>query len=173
MNNLVIVINGSGGSGKDTLVNIIAEHASFAVNNIDSVAKVKECALALGWNGVKDERGRRLLSDIKQVAIDNGDIPLKYCVSEIETMRFHPLQVISFVHIREPEEIFKLRTALGNKYTIKTLLVTNPNVDAIKSNESDAYVTHFKYDWHLVNDKTLEHLEHLGKLLIEDIKGLL
>ena len=54
MDKQVIIINGTGGSGKDTFVEYCSEFAK--VTNISSVDKVKEAAkILVGWNGEKDE----------------------------------------------------------------------------------------------------------------------
>ena len=55
MDKQVIIINGTGGSGKDTFVEYCSEFAK--VTNISSVDKVKEAAkILVGWNGEKDEK---------------------------------------------------------------------------------------------------------------------
>ena len=59
-----------------------------------------------------------------------------------------------FVHIREPEEIQKAKELLG----AKTLLVKNPNVELIKSNDADGRVEEYEYDYTIYNDGTLEDL---------------
>ena len=58
----VVIINGAGGTGKDTLCEITSRH--YKTRTISAVDRVKEIALFGGWNGVKDDRGRKLLSDI-------------------------------------------------------------------------------------------------------------
>ena len=63
MNKQVIIINGTGGSGKDTFVRFCSEFAK--VTNISSVDKVKEAAkILVGWNGEKHEKARKLLDDL-------------------------------------------------------------------------------------------------------------
>ena len=54
MDKKIVVINGSGGVGKDTFVEFCSEFAK--VKNISSVDKVKEAAKVLvNWNGEADE----------------------------------------------------------------------------------------------------------------------
>ena len=53
MEKRIIIINGSGGVGKDTFVEYCSEFTN--VKNISSVDKVKEAAkILVGWNGEKD-----------------------------------------------------------------------------------------------------------------------
>ena len=77
MKKTIIIINGTGGAGKDTFVSFCAEFEK--VLNISAVDKVKEAAAILvGWNGEKDEVSRKLLVDLKQLSIAYNDAPTKY-----------------------------------------------------------------------------------------------
>lgn len=60
-----------------------------------------------------------------------------------------------FVHIREAVEIEKAKKLLN----AKTLLITNPRVKLITSNDSDGRVNEYNYDYYIVNDGTLEDLK--------------
>ena len=59
----IVVINGSGGSGKTTFVSMVKKYAS--VCEISSVERIKQAATLLGWNGDKTEKDRKFLSDLK------------------------------------------------------------------------------------------------------------
>jgi len=64
-----------------------------------------------------------------------------------------------FIHIREIAEIEKIKQIID----AKTLLVKNPKVKLILSNESDANVNNYEYDYVLLNNGTLEDLEKKAK----------
>ena len=101
----IVVINGSGGVGKDTFVQFCGEYTS--IMNISSVDKVKEAAKVLaGWNGEKDEKSRKFLSDLKELGIEYNDAPFKYISNMAEEFKNSDKQIM-FVHIRECEEIEK------------------------------------------------------------------
>ena len=86
MEKKVIIINGTGGSGKDTFVNFCSEFSNII--NISSVDKVKEAAkILVGWNGEKDEVSRKLLVDLKQLSVDYNDEPTKYIVNKSEEFK--------------------------------------------------------------------------------------
>ena len=51
MNKTVIVINGQGGCGKDTICNIMAKY--YKIKNISTVDPIKDIAKYAGWNGEK------------------------------------------------------------------------------------------------------------------------
>jgi len=70
-----------------------------------------------------------------------------------------------FIHIREIGEIEKIK----NIIKAKTLLIKNPKVKLILSNESDANVNNYNYDYVLLNNGTLEDLQKKAKEFVEKI----
>lgn len=157
----IVVINGSGGVGKDTFVQFCGEYVP--IMNISSVDKVKEAAKVLaGWNGEKDEKSRKFLSDLKELGIEYNDAPFKYISNMTEEFKKSDKQIM-FVHVRESEEIEKCKKCLN----AKTLLITNKNVAAINTNISDRDVDKYKYDYHISNDGTLEELKQKAKEFLE------
>ena len=76
----VVIINGTGGVGKDTFIDFCGEIVK--IMNVSAVDKVKEAAkILVGWNGEKDEISRKLLSELKRLSIDYNDAPTKYIQS--------------------------------------------------------------------------------------------
>ena len=75
MNKAVIVINGAGGVGKDTLCDLAAKH--FKVRNISTITPIKELASMCGWDGRKDDKSRKFLSDMKRLTVEYNDFPNK------------------------------------------------------------------------------------------------
>ena len=160
MEKKVIIINGTGGSGKDTFVEFCAEFSE--VINISSVDKVKEAAKALvGWNGEKDEKSRKLLVDLKQLSIEYNDYPAKYIEEQYEIFKNSNSKYL-FIHIREINEIEKIKKLLH----AETLLVVNPRISLITSNESDGNVLKYDYDFIIENNGTLEDLKEKAKEFI-------
>lgn len=160
----IIIINGSGGVGKDTFVEFCEKYCK--VKNISSVDKVKEAARVLtGWNGTKDDKSRKLLVDLKQLGIEYNDAPFKYIVESSEEFKSSD-EDLMFLHIREISEIEKVRIATK----AKTMLVTNKNVPLITSNESDKNVMNYQYDYYIRNDGTLEDLENTAQKFVEKLK---
>lgn len=160
MNKQVIIINGTGGSGKDTFVRFCSEFAK--VTNISSVDKVKEAAkILVGWNGEKNEKARKLLVDLKQLSIKYNDYSTKYIQEQYKIFEKNDSQYL-FIHIREIEEIEKIKKLLN----AKTLLVLNPRVALITSNSSDANVYKYEYDYKIENSGSLEDLKQKAKEFI-------
>lgn len=161
MEKRIVIINGSGGVGKDTFVEFC--RIFTGVKNISSVDKVKEAARVLvGWNGEKDEKTRKFLSDLKQLSIDYNDYPLVYIEDQVKEFKANNTQTIMFIHIREISEIEKVKKAVN----AKTLLITNKRVEKIETNKSDANVDKFQYDYYIENDGTLDELKEKAKIFI-------
>lgn len=160
----IIIINGSGGVGKDTFVEFCNKYCR--IKNISSVDKVKEAARVLtGWDGTKDEKSRKLLVDLKQLGIEYNDAPFKYIVESVKEFK-KTEEEIMFIHIREINEIEKVRKVTN----AKTLIVTNKNVAPITSNESDKNVMNYQYDFYIRNDGTLEDLNDVAEKFVANFR---
>jgi len=161
MNKKIIIINGSGGVGKDTFVGLCSEFAK--VKNISSVDKVKEAAkILVNWNGEKDEKSRKFLADLKQISIDYNNYPITYIKEQAEEFKNNDDQDIMFVHIRECSEIEKVKELLN----AKSLLITSTRVEKILTNSSDANVENIKYDYYIKNDGTIDELKEKAKQFV-------
>lgn len=145
----VIIINGRGGVGKDTLCGFVAEE--YATANISSITPIKELARRFGWNGEKDARSRRFLADLKRAFVIYNDMPLQYMKGEYEKFLQSENQIL-FVHIREPEEIEKFRRMVN--VPCATLLIRRGGPQSW-GNASDDNVESYAYDYIYQNDKPL------------------
>ena len=162
MKKKIVIINGSGGVGKDTFVEFCQEFSN--VKNVSSVDKVKEAAkILVGWNGDKDDKSRKLLVDLKQLSIDYNDYPMTYIKQEADKFLENEEQNMMFIHIREISEIEKVKNMLD----AKTLLITSSRVAKITTNNSDANVDKYEYDYYISNDGTLEELRDKAKNFVE------
>lgn len=154
MEKKLIVINGRGGVGKDTLCDFAAKH--FKVRNISSVDPIKEIARCGRWNGEKDSKSRKFLSDLKQLFTDYNELPTRYICEQYEEFKKSDEDIL-FVHIREPKEIEKLKNTLPG--CCLALLVTRDNYNANWGNASDDDVEKYDYDLYFKNDAPLEEAE--------------
>lgn len=87
----VIVINGMGGVGKSTFISLCHEIDPRVIET-STVDFVKEIALQAGWDGVKDEDGRRFLSDLKTLWKDIMIFPTRKLMNLLS-----PILIISFL----------------------------------------------------------------------------
>lgn len=170
----IIVINGSGTSGKDTVVTMVKDYMnirkiggkpSALVTNISSVDQIKEIASTLGWNGEKNDKSRKFLSDLKDLSTNYNNGPFKYIQNQINLARgrslFHSktlgidLDTLVFVHIREPEEIRKMKEYYGDDCV--TLLIKRDSVEQF-SNHADKNVDNYSYMDIINNNGSLKEL---------------
>lgn len=166
MKKKIVVINGSGGKGKDLFVKYCSDFTS--VLNISSVDKVKEAANILGWNGEKSEKARLFLARLKFDSTDYNDQPYEYIKRNIDYFKSEELYSILFIHIREPEEIQRVK----KDFNCITLLIRNPNVKSINSNKADAEVENYNYDYIIDNDGSKNDLKNKAcnfiKIIMEE-----
>lgn len=156
MKKIALVINGAGGVGKDTLCDLAARH--YRVYNISSVDPIKDIARSCGWDGRKDDKSRRFLSDLKALTIAYNDFPTVWA-KERYLGFLESDNEIMFLHIREPEEIEKFVKATGG--AAKTLLIRGGDrmTKSNYGNVSDDRVEDYDYDYYFTNDKTLDEAE--------------
>lgn len=166
MINKIFVINGSGGVGKDTFVGLFREVSQDFLQTINysSVDKIKEIAKEIGWDGTKNEKSRKFLSDLKILCSEYNDLPFK-CMSEIIKKNKSKHDVVIFLHIREPTEIKRA----CKEFEAKSILIKRDSVEHIISNEGDRNVFDYKYDIVINNDKDMEALKRKANRLFVDI----
>lgn len=153
---LVVVINGSGGVGKDTVCDVVAKH--YKVMNVSSIDPIKKIAIENGWNGEKSEKSRKFLADLKQLFIDYNELPQKYLEKKYQEFLLNDSEIL-FVHIRECKEIIKFLDYIEHKCI--TLLIRG-RVDTKKewNNRADDEVENYNYDYYYDNTMKLEEVEN-------------
>lgn len=181
----IIIINGSGGVGKDAFAKRAIEEAArlskkncsngvtdpqllHAINNISTIDCVKTIAKTFNWDGSKNERDRKMLSDLKDLLTNYNDYPFKrtkeYIESWLSYQKFSEKDKYShsflFVHCREPKEIERLKNQFPDDTF--TLLIQNPKVAKVTSNHADREVENYNYDFVVVNNSDLRALRNVA-----------
>jgi len=164
----IIIINGCGTSGKDEIIKITRSITKgddeLIVGNVSSVDVIKDKALLFGWDGEKDDEGRRLLSDLKDAWIRYNDGPFAYIKKYINN--FHTQKnFIIFVHIRENTEIEKMVNYYGDLVT--TLLIKRCGVKKY-NNHADKDIENCGYDYIIENNGTLGDLKNSVETFLKD-----
>jgi hypothetical protein len=177
MSKKIIVINGKGGVGKDTLIKAVESmnEPHIGVYNESSIDPVRGMA-ARSFDGienlseaakVKGNAYRKFLSDMKK-AVDDYYMAVhgtKYteeylyrCACDfaggIGEYRDSSEDSVLFVHIREPENIqsFVERVRAQLDVDIVTLLVSSCRAKTDYGNDSDNNVADYAYDFTYEND---------------------
>jgi len=73
----IIIINGKGGCGKDSLIDGIVSYGWWR-RTLSAVDKVKQAATVLGWDGGKEDNDRKFLHELKNLSTDYNDGPNTY-----------------------------------------------------------------------------------------------
>lgn len=168
MNKQIFIINGSGGVGKDTFVELVSIELNdimkrfHTVVNFSSVDKVKSIAKDIGWDGKKTEKNRKFLSDLKVLTSEYCDMPFKSMRETVNNFVLNENNVFLFLHIREPEEIARAVKEFG----ANTILIRRNSIKHITSNMADENVFNFNYDFVIDNDGTIEELREKAKEFI-------
>ncbi len=173
MNKTVIVINGQGKSGKDTVCKITAKR--YKVKNISAVDPVKKLAAQFGWHGEKDDKSRKMLADLKQVLIAYNDYPFNYIMQNVNEFLIGDEEIM-FVHVREGDEIKKVVGACKERgINVLTLLIRRNDkffVHKTFGNSADDDVENYPYDFiYSGNHDNVSDLEpSFNKFFDENIK---
>lgn len=160
----IIVINGTGGCGKDTFVELCKKHIN--VYNFSSIDKVKEVAKIIGWKGTKTDKDRKFLADLKKLTTNYNDMAFNSIIDAVNVFKKSKDEIM-FIHIREPEEIKRV----VDKFNAKTLLIKRTGQEIIKSNSSDANIENYNYDY-IIENTTLEQYENKAIKFIKELKNV-
>lgn len=164
MEKRIIIVNGTPQSGKDTFADYIKKiciENNYYFNNISTVDHIKEIAKNnFNWDGVKDEKGRQLLSDLKNASIKYNDGPFKYIKSLISKKIYEATNkntIFYFIiHCREISEIKKIKDYYQNNCI--TVFINRPFIETEKTCESDKRknIQNYNYDYKIENIKDLQ-----------------
>jgi len=155
----VIIMNGRAGVGKDSLMDFARDY--YTVRNISSVLRVKEYALAMGWDGEYDNRGRQFLADIKMALVKYDPMVITSWLFD-EYRKFKSVeQDVMFIHIREADEIDKFKSLVPHA---KAILVTRKTGLDVAVDTSESTLNSYRWDYVFAND---EALDVTGKKFVE------
>ena len=153
MSKLTIIINGRPGSGKDTLCDAVIRQGR--ARKVSSIEPIMAIAKLGGWDGVKDAKSRKLLSDLKSLFSEFNGLPNRYLLEHHQAFLQSGDDII-FVHIRESDQI----TAFidGIKEPVVSLLIRRPGTSGHMGNRSDDETESYTYDVVFDNDMPLDYL---------------
>lgn len=161
MRQIVIIINGRGGVGKDTICDIVAKHHTAI--KVSTITDVKKAAEYLGWEHGKEPKDRAFLSALKDLSTKYYNHPFKAAVAEYNAFVYLKRCEVLFVHVREPEEIRKLRMYIkkDGRADVYTLLIRSKRGAKEYGNHADDCVEEYGYDFYFDNDCGLEELDEV------------
>lgn len=172
----VVIVNGSGRTGKDTLAELVAAYYSDGPHHLHStVDTVKLAAEHFGADEAihKGEKERRLWSDLKDAYTRYNDGPFCEIVDlankmDNENPHMNPLL---FTMVREPGEIAKVKKHFG-LHSVSVLVTADERIRPITGNHADKGVFDFEYDIIINNDGTLLELKQKSKKFAQYLSDL-
>lgn len=170
----IYIINGTPRAGKDAFANLVEELSHVPVLNLSSVQTIKDLHTELvGYDDtIKSEKERKLISDTKNILDEYNDFSTFDIIRKIYEDR---VNIIAFIHIREPHNINKLLTQLSlpcHSFTsIKTIFISNnQNENKTYNNTADqATLDHdkIKYNHYISNDGDINEYKDKVKTFIK------
>ena len=163
----LIILNGIARSGKDTFAELFtkeAEKQNFAVVTYSTIDKIKQIAVEnFGWNGIKDEKGRKLLSDLKIASINYNDMPTVDMINEYKLAQENNVDFL-LVMLRDIPEIEK--AVAHPELDVLTVFINRPVASKTWNNVADDSVADYIYDIYIDNSGDLEQLKDAAKNLL-------
>ena len=171
MNKVIIVINGKGGCGKDTLCNFASE--KYFTLNVSSIDPIKKMAKVIGWDGGKTSEDRKFLADLKALVTQYNDGANEYILKRAKDFADFPEYKIMFVHIREPDMIehFKetARHCIPDIPVISLLIRRKDKEYIVYGNRADDDVENYQYDKVFENNESITTVKKNFLKLLDEI----
>lgn len=170
----LVIINGKGGTGKDTFVVLCRELIEYPSYNFSIVDSVKDIAVQMGWMEYdKSDEARLFLSNLK----DSWETFNQGPINKIKARLTGDCneKCIYFLHMRSPNEIATIKSFAENiNYDVITLLVTakeNSKYDGKIKNHADDNVDKMIYDYYIKNDATIMDLKEKAESFIRILEN--
>lgn len=158
-----VIINGVARSGKDTFIAMCGQHT--AVKNISSIDQLNDFARQIGWDGNKNDKYRKFISELKQLVVNFNDAPTNYLLSQIKLHQAS--DGVLFMHVREATEIAKIQRY--SPLRVITLKIVRNVAVPQNSADLDASGGYRHYDYVIYNYTTLFDLANEAKLFVDQL----
>lgn len=168
----LIIMNGCGGSGKDTFVKLCRENSSLKINKFSIIDFVKEQATLLGWSGGKTDADRKFLSDLNDALADWNDSPFQTALTEIKedfSEEWGETYDVVFLDIRDPDVIDRVKDAAQQEGIQVSTVLVERNLNHTYGNHADDNVHNYLYDYVINNTGTLKDLEDAALTFMENL----
>jgi hypothetical protein len=154
---------GLAGSGKDTAAAIICKTSKH--KQLSFATRLKDICLSLGWDGKKDERGRKLLQDM---GMTFRDYHADTWINEIDKA-IDKSGCYVFADVRFSNEADYIKNQLNGVI----IRVVRPDLEITKTHKhiSEAGQDQIPVDYDVLNDGSFEDLEKALELVINQEKS--
>ena len=158
----VFVVNGQGAVGKSLFENTVSKFAwtwdRKTVRITSMIDGIKEVAKEIGWNGDKSTKGRKFLSDFKDLCDEYNDFSFNYVRDKVRECEANGTDAL-FIDARQPEDIKRL----VSEFNAKTVLVMRGEPKTY-GNHADDDVYSIDYDLTIHNDGDIDRLKDSARI---------
>lgn len=187
---IVVMVSGRAGEGKTTFSNVCIntlKHMEISSKIVPFAKGVKDVARSMGWDGIKDEKGRTLLQQIGNCGRDYNpnvwaDMAVKdlQLVESLEWKNDGKCQIVFIDDWRFPNEgnivakvfkdIIKVRIVRDKKYhsLLGTPAYNDCSETSLPSPEEDFKFSAF-YDFIVINKEGIENLSLIAEVFIKEM----
>lgn len=166
-NKIVIIVNGQGGVGKDTLCDYFSRY--YNANTVSAITPIKEYAKLIGIDINKSDKNRKFLSDFKFLLDEYDKTTTRYLTDELEKFIDSSFRVL-FCMIREPDQIDEFKEIVRNHgMRVATLLVRREAAERTFGNDADDNVENYHYDYIFENNMALEFAHSTFVIMVKGI----
>jgi dephospho-CoA kinase len=159
MKNFDVGLTGLAGSGKDTSANFLC--SQYFYSRVSFASPLKDACYALGWDGIKDERGRKLLQDVGMSFRLYDDLTwIKHMAKTLNPAYRYVFTDVRFKN--EAEYIKKERNGIIIRVVRSAL-----NLQEMHSHISESGQSDIVSDYMVMNNGSIEFLNNQLREIIE------
>ena len=154
----LILISGKARAGKDTFALGLDGYTKFAFAD-----QLKKFAIQLGWDGYKNDRGRKFLQAIGSIARDyNSGTWVNLLCKRLEQSRYPSKIAITDCRYLNEMRVMK-EWGKENCYTVTTVRIVRPDFDngltkEMKMHPSETELDEYPFDYIIINSGTIGEL---------------
>ncbi len=165
MSKTIILISGKARSGKDTFAGFLPGYCKYAFAD-----KLKDIAAELGWDEIKDAKGRKLLQDLGTIAREYD--PNIWCDILIDTLHYDGCpHRIAITDCRYPNEMEAMKQWADDfNYNWITVRLERPetNTDITeesKQHHSETALDDYEFDHVIYNTFPYTELKYIARAI--------
>jgi hypothetical protein len=177
---VIILVSGKAGVGKTTFADFVMKNLPPDVKKYSAkgafATVVKQVAKMMGWNGQKDDNGRKLLQNVGNVGREyNSDTWVGTLINFLMEVNIIPLDLIIIDDWRFPNELNWFLNK-PNEYKVYTVRISAPSREMLRGtpyyndvSETSLPDESSNYNYYIDNEGSLEALEQAAKDVLENV----
>lgn len=170
----IYILNGKGGAGKDTFVDMVKEdiedrNLGYEIVHTSIIDPIKAIMSLMGWKGGKERRDRELMHKLKIIFENYNDSPFNYIRKYLlDVLKEDEYSNIIFIDMREDNDIVRFLREF-KEYNPKTIYIQRNEVEKkVYGNKADDEADTMEViDIMIYNNEGLEELREQAKEFVD------